>query len=67
MSNIYVEHNPKTGHYEAKLAGNSTPIATGPTQGAVLDKVNIAYPHLKPDVERIRHTKKGGPDQWRSE
>jgi len=67
MSNIYIEHNKTTKEYEAKTAGNSTPIATGLTQKEVEDKVKILFPHVKPDVERVKHTEKGVPGEWRKE
>ena len=31
------------------------------------EKAKELFPGTQPDVERIRHTEKGGPDKWRKE
>lgn len=65
MPNHYIEHNPKTGRYEVKERNNPNPIATAPTQKEAEEKVRQLDPQGHPDVERVRHTPKGHPDQWR--
>jgi hypothetical protein len=63
--NIYIEHNKGSGKYEVKEEGNPIPVAEAPTQKEAEEKAAQLYPGVKPDVERVRHTEKGGPDQWR--
>ena len=64
MSNLYIERNPN-GNYEVKERGNPNPIAVAPTQKQAEEKAKQLEPNIRPDVERIRHTDRGGPDQWR--
>lgn len=64
MSNIYIERNP-AGNYEVKKKGDPNPIAVTKTQKEAEDKAAQLYPNIHPDVERVRHTDKGHPDQWR--
>jgi len=64
MSHIYIERNAN-GQYEVKQQGNPNPVAVAPTQRAAEEKAQALFPNAKPDVERVRHTQVGHPDQWR--
>jgi len=66
MSHIYIERNQQ-GHYEVKEKGNPIPVAVAPTQKEAEQKAHQLYPGVHPDVERVRTTDKGHPDQWRKE
>ena len=66
MSNIYIERNPN-GDYEVKEKGNPKAVAVAPTQKAAEEQAARLYPGVRPDVERVKHTDKGGPDKWRRE
>jgi hypothetical protein len=35
------------------------------TQREAIDAARRRYPDSHPDVERVRHTSRGKPDQWR--
>jgi hypothetical protein len=65
MANIYIECN-LDGNFEVKERGNPKPIAVAPTQKQAEEKAAKLYPGVHPDIERVRHTDKGGPDQWRA-
>jgi hypothetical protein len=64
MPNVYIEETPD-GKYQVKVRGNPIPVAETPTQREAEEKVKQLYPGVHPDVERVRHTDKGKPDQWR--
>ena len=64
MSNIYIERNPN-GHYDVKVKGNPVPIAVAPTQKEAEQKAKQLEPTIRPDVERVKHTEKGVPGEWR--
>jgi hypothetical protein len=65
MGNVYIEHNATTKQYEVKVEGNPHPVATAPTQKEAEEKAKQLFPHIKLDVERVKYTDKGHPDQWR--
>lgn len=64
MSHIYIERNSK-GEYEVKQQGNPVPVAVKPTQQQAEQAAQRLFPSVKPDIERVRHTQVGHPDQWR--
>ena len=66
MPNVYIEETPE-GTYQVKERGNPKPIAVAPTQREAEEKAKVLYPGVHPDVERVRRTDKGKPDQWRKE
>ena len=66
MPNVYIEETPD-GKYQVKERGNPKPIAEAPTQREAEEKAKQLYPGVRPDVERVRRTDKGKPDQWRKE
>ena len=38
---------------------------TAPTQAKAIERAREFSPGVAPDVERVRHTNRGKPDQWR--
>jgi len=36
-----------------------------PTQAKAIERAKEISPNTRPDVERVRHTSVGKPDQWR--
>ena len=64
MSNVYIERNPN-GKYEVKQEGNPNPAAVAPTQKEAEDMAKQLFPNTRVDVERVRYTNVGKPDQWR--
>jgi hypothetical protein len=36
-----------------------------PTQAGAIERAREISPNTRPDVERVRHTSEGKPDQWR--
>ena len=66
MSNkkLYVEQRPQ-GDFAVKGAHASKAIAVESTQAKAIGRAREMNPGHSPDVERVRHTSKGHPDQWR--
>jgi hypothetical protein len=62
--NIYVERRPD-GNYAVEKPGADRASAILPTQAEAIARAKEISPNIKPDVERVRHTNKGKPDQWR--
>lgn len=62
--NVYVEQRPQ-GDYAVRKAGAKRASATAPTQAEAIARAREISPGVAPDVERVRHTKRGEPDQWR--
>lgn len=63
---MYVEKRLDEGDYAVRRAGSKRASAVKPTQKKAIKKSKKIEPKSKPRVERVRHTKKGGPDKWRS-
>ncbi len=63
-SNIFVERRPD-GSYAVGKPGANKASAILPTQGEAIERAKQISPGVRPDVERVRHTIKGKPDQWR--
>ncbi len=61
---IYIERRPE-GDYAVRQEHSKRASATAPTQGKAIAKAEKMFPGARPDVERVRHTDKGKPDQWR--
>jgi hypothetical protein len=53
------------GDYAARAEGAERASARRPTQKAAYDKALEFNPDDHPNIERVRHTKNGKPDQWR--
>ncbi len=61
---IYIEKRPE-GDYAVRQEHSKRASATAPTQAKAIAKAQKMFPDVRPDVERVRHTNKGKPDQWR--
>jgi len=61
---LYVEQRPQ-GDYAVKGPHASRAIAVEPTQKQAIERAREMNPGHSPDVERVRHTSEGKPDQWR--
>ncbi len=62
--NIYVERRPE-GDYAVRKPGADRASAVEPTQSKAIERAREISPGVAPDVERVRHTNRGKPDQWR--
>jgi hypothetical protein len=62
--NVYVERR-REGDYAVRQEHAKRASATAPTQAKAIDKAQKMFPGVRPDVERVRYTNKGKPDQWR--
>lgn len=62
--NIFVERRPD-GNYAVEKPGAGRASAILPTQSQAIERAREISPGSRPDVERVRHTIKGKPDQWR--
>jgi hypothetical protein len=62
--NVFIEQLPN-GTFAVRRPGTNKPVAIKPTQAEAIGTAAKLFPGVKPDIERVRHTKKGNPDQWR--
>lgn len=62
--NIYVEQREE-GDYAVRREGSDRASAIERTQQKAIERAREMNPGVAPDVERVRHTNKGKPDQWR--
>jgi hypothetical protein len=62
--NVYVERRPE-GDYAVRKPGAEKASAVEPTQAKAIERAREISPGVAPDVERVRHTVRGKPDQWR--
>jgi hypothetical protein len=62
---IFVEQRPE-GDWAVRRANSDRASDVLPTQEAAIARAKELEPDATPHVERVRHTDKGGPDQWRS-
>jgi hypothetical protein len=62
--NLYVEQRPE-GDYAVRKANSDRASAVAPTQAKAIAIAREMHPGHAPDVERVRHTSAGKPDQWR--
>jgi uncharacterized protein YdaT len=62
--NIFVERR-KDGNYAVEKPKAERASAILPTQTEAIERARQIEPGSRPDVERVRHTSKGKPDQWR--
>jgi hypothetical protein len=60
---LFVERREQ-GDYAVRKADSKRASATAPTQAKAID-IARKMGAINPDVERVRHTKIGKPDQWR--
>lgn len=65
MSNKLFVERREQGDYAIRRPGSVRASAVAPTQHEAIEIAKrMGAPH--PDVERVRHTTRGQPDQWRS-
>lgn len=62
--NIFVEQRPD-GTYAVERPGAERASAILPTQAEAIKRAKQISPGSRPDVERVRRTNRGKPDQWR--
>ena len=62
----FIEENDD-GRFAVRAKGSQRASGLRDTQKQAEELVKRLNPDDKPDVERVRNTKAGGRDQWRSE
>jgi hypothetical protein len=62
--NMYVERRPE-GDFAVRRPGSERASAVEQTQAKAIERAREISPGVAPDVERVRHTNRGKPDQWR--
>jgi Uncharacterized protein conserved in bacteria (DUF2188) len=62
---VYVEQRKDKGDYAVRRPNSERASATAPTQAEAIEIARRMSPDATPHVERVRHTSKGKPDQWR--
>jgi hypothetical protein len=62
--NVYVERRPQAD-YAVRREGSDRASAVTSTQAKAIERAQQIAPNTKPVVERVRHTSRGKPDQWR--
>jgi Uncharacterized protein conserved in bacteria (DUF2188) len=68
MSNdkqVYIERREQ-GDYAIRKGGSKRASTTALTQAKAVAKAEKMFPDHKPHIERVRNTKKGGRDKWRT-
>ncbi len=61
---LFVEQRPQ-GDYAVRKPGAERASAVADTQAEAIAIAREMNPDRSPLVERVRHTTKGHPDQWR--
>jgi hypothetical protein len=61
---VYIERREE-GDYAVRAEHSKRASATAPTQGEAIEIAKKLFPEVRPDVERVRYTNKGKPDQRR--
>jgi uncharacterized protein YdaT len=61
---IYVERRDE-GDYAVRRANSERASDVLPTQSEAIERAKELSPNSRPHVERVRHTNRGKPDQWR--
>lgn len=61
---IYVERRDE-GDYAVRRANSERASDVLPTQHEAIERAKELSPGSQPHVERVRHTNRGKPDQWR--
>lgn len=61
---VYIERRPE-GDYAVRQEHSKRASAVEPTQAKAIETAREMFPDVRPDVERVRHTTQGKPDQWR--
>jgi len=63
---FYIERRQQ-GDYAVRKRGAGRASVVVPTQRDAEKWVKARFPEAKPRVERVRHTRTGGPGHWRKE
>jgi uncharacterized protein YdaT len=61
---LFVERRPEKD-YAVRKANSDRASDVLRTQKQAIERARELNPGHSPDVERVRHTSKGKPDQWR--
>ena len=61
---LYIEKRSE-GDYAVRRPNSERASAVVPTQAEAIEKARQLSPGVAPDVERVRYTSAGKPDQWR--
>ena len=61
---LFVERRPQ-GDYAVRRPSSQRASDVRPTQRDAIDRARQLNPNSTPLVERVRHTSRGKPDQWR--
>ncbi len=61
---LFVEQRPQ-GDFAVRKPNSERASAVLPTQGGAIDRARQLNPDAQILVERVRHTDRGHPDQWR--
>jgi Uncharacterized protein conserved in bacteria (DUF2188) len=61
---LFVERRPE-GDYAVRRANADRASDVLSTQGKAIERARELNAGHSPDVERVRHTNRGKPDQWR--
>jgi hypothetical protein len=67
MAEIYIEKRDEEGDFAVRRRGSERASAIASTQAKAIKVAEKMFPGVKPDVERVRYTSKGKPDQWRKQ
>lgn len=62
---MYISNVESKGDYADRQEDSKRASAVAPTQVEAIAKAQEIFPGVRPDVERVRHTNKGRPDQRR--
>jgi uncharacterized protein YdaT len=61
---LYIEQREE-GDYAVRKEGSKRASAVASTQKEAIEIARELNPGIAPDVERVRYTNRGKPDQWR--
>jgi hypothetical protein len=61
---LYIERREQ-GDYAVRKESSDRASAVAPTQKEAIEIAREMNPSIAPDVERVRYTSAGKPDQWR--
>jgi pyridoxine/pyridoxamine 5'-phosphate oxidase len=62
---IYVERRPERD-YAVRRPGSERASAVTPTQSEAIERAREIAPKAAVHVERVKHTTRGKPDEWRN-
>lgn len=62
---LFVERRPE-GDYAVRKPDSQRASAVAPTQAEAIARAKKLNPKATPMVERVRNTKNGSPDKWRT-